>query len=85
MDMYIAISAAVTMLASISAAIFAFRAASGARGTTVLSQFSDVVRKEHELARTATEEQARGLRQEIGDITRNAAKAIERTNQHNRA
>jgi DNA recombination protein RmuC len=76
MDMLIAISAAVTTLASILAAIFAFRAANGARGTTVTTEFSDVVRKEHQLARSATEEQARGLRQEIGEITRSAGKAI---------
>ena len=77
MDMFIAISAVATVLASISAAIFAIRTANAVRGTTAIAQFSDVVRKEHELARLATEEHARGLRQEIGDVTRNSAKAIE--------
>ena len=77
MDMFIAIFAVVTMLASIAAALFAFRAANGGHYAAAIAAFSDVVRKEHELARLATEEQARGLRQEIGDITRNSAKAIE--------
>lgn len=55
------------LLASIAAAVFAFRARA-ARDGSLIGPFSDVVRKENELARAAAEEHARGLRQESREI-----------------
>jgi DNA recombination protein RmuC len=76
MDFAVLGAAIISMLASIAAAVFAFRAASGSRDASAIDRFCDVVRKENELARNAAEDHARGLRHEIGEITRSATKEI---------
>jgi len=75
MELIAAAALTLVLLASIAAAIFAFRAARPARDGSLIAQFSDVVRKESELARRAAEEQARGLRQEIREIVGAGMKA----------
>lgn len=65
------------LLASMAAAVFAFRAARGVRDGSLVGPFSDVVRKENELARAAAEEHARGLRQESRDIVAAGMKATD--------
>src|SRR5579872_7304497 len=68
------IAAVLACLASIAAAIFSRRAASGNRDAAVVAKFADTVRTENERARAAAEEHARGLRQEIGDKLRAGSK-----------
>ena len=77
--MEFATAAALTLilLASIAAAIFAFRAARAARDGSLIAQFSDVVRKENELARAAAEGHASLLRQESRDIVATGMKATD--------
>jgi DNA recombination protein RmuC len=77
MEWAIAVTAGTAMLASLIAAVFAYRAASGAPNAGGYAQFSDVVRRENELARLAAEQQARGLRQELSEISRSAGKTVE--------
>lgn len=65
------------LLASIAAAVFAFRAARAARDRSLIGPFSDVVRKENELARAAAESHASLFRQESRDIVASGMKATD--------
>ncbi|HEX5281775.1 MAG TPA: DNA recombination protein RmuC [Micropepsaceae bacterium] len=77
MEFVAAAALTLVLLASIAAAVFAFRAAGAARDGSTIGPFSDVVRKENELARAAAEEHARGLRQESRDIVAAGMKATD--------
>lgn len=77
MELVIAAAAIAAMLASVAAAILAWRAGSAARDGSQVAAFSDVVRKENELARAAAEDHAGRLRQEIAETVRAGVKAAE--------